>query len=351
MTLAIATMRAARFDSRTRQLNLESTPVPEPGPGEVLVRVHACGICLSDVHLVDGTIPPTLDKVTPGHEVAGTVAETGPGVSYWQNGMRVSIEAGKPCGTCIECRKGNVSTCLNPLAMGSMFDGGWAEFIAVPAACLIELPDHLPFEQAAILADAVATPYAGLTATGRLRPAESVGLWGVGGLGVHAIQTARLVGAAPIIALDPNPAARERALSFGADEALDPRTVDVQAEIQRLTNGRGLDLAVDLVGANSVLAQAESCLALNGRVVMVGLSPDPVQLSGPGLMFGVRAHSLLGHMGYTKRNLEEVIRLVAAGRLDVSRSVSEVLPLEDVAIGIHKLTTKQGNPIRLVVKP
>jgi D-arabinose 1-dehydrogenase-like Zn-dependent alcohol dehydrogenase len=351
MTTAIATMRAVRFDRAGGRLTLEQVPVPEPGPGEVLVRIRACGICLSDVHLIEGYLPAPLAQVTPGHEIAGTIERIGDQVSFWRPGMPVVLFAAKPCGSCLSCAKGDPTACAHPLTMGSEIDGGWAEYIVVPAVGLIPMPDHLPFEQAAILADAVSTPYAGLIETGRLRPAEAVGLWGIGGLGVHAVQTARLVGATPIIAIDPNPAARERALAFGADHALDPDAVDVREEVLRLTDGRGLDLAVDLFGANSVLAQAESCLALAGRVVMVGLSSEPVRLGGPGVLFGVQSHALLGHMGYQKRHLEQVVRLVGAGRLDVSRSISDVLPLEEAAHGVERLSTKQGNPIRLVLKP
>ncbi len=122
-----------------------------------------------------------------------------------------------------------------------MYNGAWAEYIVVPWTSLVEVPEHIPFEQAAILSDAVATPYAGLTERAGLRQAESIGLWGIGGLGVHAVQTAKLVGAAPIIALDPMDAARRRALEFGADYALDPTAKGVEQEVWHLTDERGLD--------------------------------------------------------------------------------------------------------------
>ena len=122
------------------------------------------------------------------------------------------------------------------------------------------------------------------------------------------------------------------------------------ARVRELTAGRGLDVAVDLVGANVVLAQAAECLGRFGKVVMVGLSLDPVQL-GPGVFFGLLSQSLLGHLGYAKRHLDELVELVRSGRLDVSGSVSAVLPLEEVASGVEQLTSKRGNPVRLVVQP
>jgi threonine dehydrogenase-like Zn-dependent dehydrogenase len=183
-----------------------------------------------------------------------------------------------------------------------------------------------------------------------LRPGESVGLWGIGGLGAHAVQIARMIGAALVVAVDTNEAARARALDLGADVALDPATQNVPGEIRRLTSGLGLDLAVDLVGANAVLAQAAASIGRFGRVVMVGLSPEPIHL-GPGVTFGVRSQSLIGHLGYEKRHLDDLVTLVTSGRLDVSRSISDVMPLEEVARGVERLARKEGNPIRLVVRP
>jgi D-arabinose 1-dehydrogenase-like Zn-dependent alcohol dehydrogenase len=347
----MATMRAARFDRQTHALSVTEVPIPEPGPTEVLVRVEACGICLSDVHLVDGTLPAPLPQVTPGHEAAGVVERLGALVPpAWHPGQRVTMAGGRPDMTCPNCVRGRTSECLRTQIMGFDYDGAWAEYVTVPYAALSAIPADLPFEQAAILADAVATPYAGLVDRAALRAGETVGLWGIGGLGVHAVQIARLVGAALVVAVDPSPAARRRALDRGADIALDPSSEDVPYEVLRHTGGRGLDVAVDLVGANAVLAQADSCLGRCGRLLMVGLSSDPVQL-GPSVMFGTSAHTLLGHLGYEKRHLDHLVDLVAAGRLDVSASVSDVLPLEDVVRGVERLASKENDPIRLVVRP
>ena len=344
------TMRAARFDQATRQLTVTDVPIPVPGPMEVLVKVQACGICLSDVHLIDGTLPGFLPVLTPGHEAAGVIEALGEQVQGWRVGQRVAMTGGKPCFACANCVRGRLDECLQFMIMGFAYDGAWAEYIAVPAFTLTTVPDHVPIEQAAILADAVSTPYAGLVDRAGLKPGETVGLWGIGGLGVHAVQIARMVGAATIIAVDPNEAARERALAMGADHALDPSSQDVQAEVMRLTGGLGLDLAVDLFGANAVLAQGQTCLGRFGRLLMVGLSFEPLQL-GPGVVLGIQSQSVLGHLGYAKRHLDELMGLVSSGRLDVSGSITEVMPLEEVGRGVERLANKEGNPIRLVVKP
>jgi D-arabinose 1-dehydrogenase-like Zn-dependent alcohol dehydrogenase len=343
-------MKAARFTPSEKKLTVTDVPVPEPGPLEVRVQVHACGICLSDVHLLDGSLPTNLPQVTPGHEAAGVVDAVGEQVTGWKTGDRVLLSGGRPCGECAMCIRGRLEECLRFQIMGFAYDGAWAEYVVVPFYAMTEVPESVPLEQACVLADAVATPYAALTERAQVRPGEAVGLWGIGGLGVHAVQIARMLGAAPIVAYDPLPEARERALELGADHALDPTDPDVVAQTWRLTDDLGLDVALDLVGANRVLAQGDQCLGRHGRLVMVGLSPEPVSL-GMGALFGFFSHSLLGHLGYRKPHLDELVRLVSTGRLDVSKSVSDVIPLDDVAKGVHRLETKEGNPVRIVVNP
>ncbi|QXX73837.1 zinc-binding dehydrogenase [Methylovirgula sp. HY1] len=330
-----ATMRAARFDRASLQLTVQDVPVPQPGPGEVLVRIEAAGICGSDVHMIKGEFSSPLEQVTPGHEAAGVIAQVGAAVPVWQAGQRVTLAAGK-------------SSCM---VMGQAYDGGWAEYVAVPHYLLIAVPDNVPIEQAAIIPDAVATPYGGIVHRGRIRLGEVVGLWGIGGLGQHAVQIARLSGARLIIAIDPVDAARQRALALGADHALDPRAVDVRAEVMHLTENKGLNLAVELSGSGSALDQTVACLGFRGRSVVVGMSTEPVRLTELSVMFGYNNHSLLGFDGGQEGDVETLMCLAASGRLDLSRSVSHILPLEEVARGVEMLSKKIDNPARIVVKP
>lgn len=342
-------MLAARFHG-IGDLRLEEVPLPEPGPLEVLVKVEACGICLSDVHLLDGGIPAVTQPVTPGHESAGVVARVGELCPGWTEGTRVSITGGRQCGRCARCRVGRLEECLAFEIMGFHYDGAWAEYVAVPYYSLAPVPHGVAVEQAAILADAVATPYAALTERAAVRPGEAVGLWGIGGLGTHAVQIARLLGAGFVVALDPLESARDRALRLGADAALDPTGEDPVGEVRRLTNGMGLDVAVDLVGSNRVMKQAVASLARGGRAVMVGLSMEPLHL-GPGLLLGVQSQSILGHLGYQKRHLDDLVALLAGRRLDLSASITDVIPLSDVADGVRRLAEKEGDPVRIIVRP
>ncbi|GGP62425.1 zinc-binding dehydrogenase [Streptomyces melanogenes] len=345
------TMRAARFHPASGKLGVEEVPVPRPGPGEALVKVAACGICHSDLSLLNGVFHTDLPSITPGHEAAGTIDELGSPVPGWQRGDRVVVHAGRACGACPACVSGSaIDDCEHVQIMAFDYDGAWAEYVLVPVGALVRVPDSIPLERAAILADAVSTPYAAVIDTAAVRPAESVGVWGLGGIGTHALQAARLAGAAPVIGLDPLPAARERALELGADHTLDPTAEDVLDRITELTGGRGLKVAIDAVGRAGTIAQANRALGHRGRLVLVGMSMDRVEL-GPLAAFTRDRHSVTGHLGYRKEHIEQLVDLVAAGRLDISRSISAELPLPEIAEGVRRLEHKEGNPIRIVIRP
>lgn len=345
-----STMRAERFYADTKTVVLEDVPIPSPGPGEVLVKVAFCGICHSDVSLVNGTFPAQRPVVTQGHEAAGTIAELGEGVTGWSEGDRVVVAAGRPCLGCANCRRGDMSNCLRMQLMAFAYDGAWAEYTVALAAGLTRVPDNVPLEQAAILADAVSTPFGAVVRTGKVAIGESVGVWGVGGIGTHIVQLARLVGAAPIIAVDINPVVRDRALELGADFAFDSTDPDLMAKISEVTGGRKLDVAFDAVGLKVTFEQALEGLTVGGRMVGVGMS-DQCPTVGPTSMFGLTRKQVLGHLGYQNVDIETLARLVSLGRLDLSRSISRIIPLEDIVEGIEALERSDGNPIRILVAP
>lgn len=343
-------MRAQRFYADTKTFAVEDVPVPEPGQGEVLVKVEYCGICHSDLSLINGTFPAQVPVVTQGHEASGTVAVLGPGVTGWAVGDRVIVAAGRSCGHCPNCVRGDPANCLQTQIMAFAYDGAWAEYTLAQAAGLTRIPDNVPFDQAAILADAVSTPFGAVVHTGKVGVGESVGVWGVGGIGTHIVQLARLVGAAPIIAVDINPAVRERALELGADYAFDSRDESLHDAILDITAGRGLDVAFDAVGLKVTFEQALGQLTVGGRLVGVGLSEQAPSV-GSTLVLGLTQRQVLGHFGYRNSDIETLAKLVSRGRLDLSRSISAVVALEDVAAGIEMLDTQRGNPIRILVRP
>ncbi|MCZ4556257.1 zinc-binding dehydrogenase [Rhodococcus maanshanensis] len=344
------TMRAARFHADSKKTVVEDVPIPEPGPGEVLVKVEYCGICHSDLSLINGTFPAMLPVVTQGHESSGTIAELGAGVAGWAVGDRVIPSAGKACLRCRNCRRGDLTNCLNIQLMAFAYDGAWAEYTVAQAGGLTRIPDNVPFDQAAILADAVSTPYGAVVRTGEVRVGEAVGVWGVGGIGTHIVQLARLVGAVPILAFDINQVVLERALELGADYAFDSRDPELKAKVADATGGRMLDVAFDSAGLAVTFSQALDCLAVGGRLIVVGLS-DQEAVLGTTTAFGLSKKQVKGHLGYKNVDIETLAELLSRGRLDVSRSISEIVSLEDVLVGIEKLDRHEGDPIRILVRP
>lgn len=350
MSTQTQTMRAQRFYADTKTIAVEDVPIPEPGPGEVLVKVAFCGICHSDLSLINGTFPSQLPVVTQGHEASGTVAVLGPGVTGWAEGDRVVVAAGRPCQGCPNCARGDFGNCLRIRLMAFAYDGAWAQYTVAQAFGLTRVPDNVPLEQAAILADAVSTPYGAVVRTGKVGIGESVGVWGVGGVGTHIVQLARLVGAAPIIAVDIKPAVLDRALALGADYAFDARDDALGEKIAELTGGRGLDIAFDAVGLGSTFDQALASLTMGGRLVGVGMSADAPSI-GATSFFNLTRKQVLGHLGYQNADIATLANLVSLGRLDLSRSISEIVSLEEVAAGIEKLERADGDPIRILVRP
>ncbi|WP_312180492.1 zinc-binding dehydrogenase [Arthrobacter sp.] len=334
------TMIAGRLNVETGTFAMKEVPVPDPGPGFVRVKVGAAGVCLSDVHLIQGLLRPKFlkgNEVTLGHEVAGTVDLVGPGVTSVTAGDRVVVQAGYEY---------NGVT----LTMGVDYDGGWAEYLVVPAGVLVPLGDDIPFDQASIIPDAVSTPWGAISSTADVRAGESVGVWGIGGLGAHGVQLLRLIGAAPIVAVDPLPEARERALAFGADFALDPMDKNFQESLAAATGGRGLDVALDFAGVDAVRTQALDSLGTRGRLVLVGLSGKPMTISDS-TEFSYARKQIRGHYGSEAHHVPQLVSLTRLGRLDFAKSVSARIPLADAEQAVKSLDAKEGNPIRLVLIP
>ena len=333
-------MRAFRWDNDIKELVRREIPVPAPGPGQSRIRVHAAGVCLSDVHWIDGSVvlPYAIPgQVTMGHEIAGVVDAIGPGTAPgYAVGDRVLSQVMRTTPD------GRIQT------LGFDYDGGWADFMIADAHNLVPIPDSLPFEQAAIIPDAVSTPWAAVTSTAQVGAGEAVAVWGVGGLGAHAVQLLRFVGAAPIIAVDVSSAARERALARGADYALDPTAAGFDDEIRQLSGG-GVHAAFDMAGVPAAQQQAIAALRPGGRMVLVGVAAEP--LSFETWAFMNEGKSIRGHYGARPEHTVELVNLVELGRIDLAPSISEVLPLDEVEVALEHLEKKVGAPIRIVLKP
>ena len=343
-----ATMRAVQLTAfdEPDNLDLRRVPVPRPGPGEVLVRVGACGVCGRDRVDRRGGYPGMRLPVTLGHEIAGTVVAAGPGPSELGAGDRVASLQSAPCGVCPECRAGLTNRCDSPRTFGHQLDGGYAEYVAAPATAFVRLPDGISDEVGAVLACAVGTCLRALRDQAGLRAGETVAITGAGGgIGLQAVQVVRLLGGRAVAIT--TSAEKETALrEAGADDVVVDHQGDFPRRVRELTRGVGADVVLDLVGAPT-LERSLRALRGGGRLVLVGnVRAERVELN-PGLII-VRELEVLGSAMETRADLEEAVSLAAAGRL--SPVVGHRFPLEE-ALDAHRLLERRGNVGRVVLVP
>ena len=318
-------MKAIRLIGIGQPLKMQDIPLPSIGNKDVLVRVKAAGICHSDVHYRAGTSPVKPPPVTLGHEVAGIVEALGPGVTNLKIGDRVCLHYLITCGDCDYCSVGNDQFCRTGRMIGTHCDGGYAEYVALPARSAVPLPDEIPFEQGAILMCSSATSLHALRKS-RLQAGETVAIFGIGGLGMSAIQLARAFGALDVYAVDINAEKLKLAARFGAIP-VNAAVCDPVAEIQHLTGQRGVDVALELIGLPQTIKQAVRSLAIFGRAVIVGITRHPVEIDTYHELIG-REAELIGSDDHLLQELPLLIEMVRRGKLDLSNVVTGTVPLE-----------------------
>jgi alcohol dehydrogenase, propanol-preferring len=264
-------------------LELAEMPRPQVGPADVLVRVRACGIGLTVVNLLATPGRVTAYPRIPGHEIAGDVVEVGDAVRTVKTGQRVTNHFYLTCGQCKQCRAGRETLCLNQRGnIGAAIDGGYAEYVALPERNTVPIPDGVSYVDAAVASDAIATPYHACHKEARLGPGDSVLIVGAGGgVGIHMVQMARLCGAR-VLAADIGDDKLALAKSMGADEVIDARKAKLPDAVKALTNGLGVDAAIDIVASRATLEAALQSLAVGGRLVIIGAQPQPVYGIEPG---------------------------------------------------------------------
>jgi alcohol dehydrogenase, propanol-preferring len=336
-------MRAAVVRAFGAPLVIENRPIPSPGPGQVLIRMEASGLCHTDIHAANGDWPvqPTPPFV-PGHEGIGIVRAVGAGVTCVQTGQRVAVPwLGYACGTCRYCLTGWETLCLAQHNTGYSVDGGYAEFFLADAAFAAPVPDGIDPRDAAPLSCAGVTTYKAVT-VGNVRPADLVAISGVGGLGHLAIQYAKIFGGT-VAAVDVTDEKLQLAKDLGADIVIDARTEDPAAVLQE--HG-GADVAIGLAVDDKSFAAAYAGLRRGGRLVLVAL-PASGTLSIPVFDTVLNGTSVIGSIVGTRADLADVFALHAAGR---TRVVYETRPLaavnEAIADVLHGKATA-----RLVLEP
>ncbi len=342
-------MKAVRLVQVGHALELEEIPVPGIGSKDVLVRIKAAGICHSDVHYRAGVSPVHPLPMTLGHEAAGVVEQVGADVTNVGVGDRVCLHYMVTCGDCVYCSLGSEQFCTTGQMLGKDRDGGYAEYISLPARNAFVIPDEIPFEQGAIMMCSSATSLHALR-KGRLEAGETVAIFGVGGLGISAVQLARAFGALDVYAVDINATKLKMAEGFGAIP-VNAAEVDPVAEIRRLSNGRGVDVALELIGLPLTSRQCIESLAVFGRAVMVGLSDKNVEFDPYHELIG-KELELIGSADHLAHELPTLIELVRRGTLDLSGVVTDVVPLDaDIVNEAMDRLERFGGDVRIVIAP
>jgi propanol-preferring alcohol dehydrogenase len=336
-------MKAVRLIQPGHPLELQQLPLPAVGPRDVLVRVKAAGICHSDAHYRAGKSPVYPLPLTLGHEVAGVVEQSGREVSHVRRGDRVCLHYLATCGACIHCQAGTEQFCTTGKMMGKQRDGGFAEFVVMPAPSVFLLPDEIPFECGAVMMCSSATSLHALKKA-RLNPGESVAVFGIGGLGFSAIQLAKAFGARVIFAVDIKAAKLDQAARFGA-VPVNALTVNPVEEILRLTGGRGVDVALELIGLPLTMRQAVAALGIKGRAALAGITQQAFEVAPYAQLLNKEAE-IIGVSDHLAQELPLLIEWVRQGRLDLSSVISRTVPLEaEPIVTVHRLGAQRSKKL------
>jgi len=342
-------MKAIRFIGARQPLQMQEISIPEIGERDILVKVKAAGICHSDAHYRAGISPVRPVPLTLGHEVAGVVEKIGLQVTNVKVGERVCLHYNISCGDCYHCSTGNDQFCEKVLMLGHYTNGGYAEYISVPARNAIHLPDEIPFEQGATLMCASATAFHALRKS-RLKGGERVAIFGVGGLGQSAVQLARAFGAIEVYAVDINEDKLNLAKQYGAIP-VNGKKVDAVAMIKKLTRGKGVDVAIEMIGLQQTMKQAIQVAGVLARVVIVGLSNKPLEIDTYNELLGKEVE-LIGSNDHHLQELPLLVEMARKKVLDTSRIVTKTVPLDaDVVNAVLDELENFSGDVRTVIVP
>jgi len=363
-------MRAAVLEAAGAPLVVyDDVEIGAPRSGQVRVRVHACGVCHSDLSLVDGVFPcPT--PIIVGHEAAGVVDAVGADVDGLAVGDHVVLTPVPPCGTCYWCLRGQPGVCVNAASIqtntlrdgttglsrqgGLIFRGvglgGFAEHVLTPATGAVKIASDVPLDVACVIGCAVQTGVGAVLNTAKVEEGATVLVLGLGGIGLSIVQGARLAGAARIIAADPLPARRAVARAFGATDVLDPTSEDVVMRAFELTEV-GVDYAFEAAGRARLVEDALRATRNGGTTVCVGAAPmDEAITIAPAVVFTVSEKKLLGCTLGSCNSVREIPRLIGlwrAGRLNLEGLVTARRPLHEINAAFDDL--RAGHGIRTIV--
>ncbi|MGN6779826.1 zinc-dependent alcohol dehydrogenase family protein [Rhizobium sp.] len=336
-------MRAVRLEA-IGDMTMRMVEKPSVGPGEIIVRVLAAGICGSDRHMYKGEYPTAI-PVTLGHEFCGLVEEVGEGVSSFVGGELVTVDPNIACGTCPACRRGRPNLCANLKAIGVTRDGGFADYVAVPCGQAFTLPADLDPVHGAFCEPLACCIHA--IDKAKIRPGDSVAILGGGVIGLLMVQLARLAGAGQILLITRQLSRREAALRLGATQAVDPTATDAVAAVQDVTGG-GVDVVIECAGVQETLQTGLRMARRGGVFVLFGVTPAGLEV--PVLPFDLLVNEVEIRPAYLNPFTHaRAAAIVASGILELDSLVTKTIGLEDVA-GVVGSAPLAGE-IKVIVRP
>ncbi len=359
-------MRAAVLEAAGKPLVVtDDVDIADPGPGQVRVAVSHCGVCHSDLSIVNGSFPSAMPIVL-GHEATGVVESLGEGVSLLACGDSVVLTPCPPCGRCYWCLRGEPGACANTASLFSnrLPDGstgltrkgqtvlrglgvaGFAEYVITSETGAVKIDPDVPREVACVIGCAVQTGVGAVLNTAGVEEGATVLVMGLGGIGQSIVQGARLAGAARIIASDPIDLRRSTARKLGATDLLDPTQVDVVTAVKDLTGGFGVDYAFEAVGSGHVIETGIAATRSGGTTVCVGAAPltEAIHIA-PAALFTASEKKLFGCLLGSSNSLREIPRLIAlwqGGRLDLEALITQRRPLEEINEAMDDLRAGRG---------
>jgi len=351
---ATSTMRALVFRG-PNQIKIEHVSIPKPGPGEALIRVTLTTICGTDLHILKGeyAVKPGL---IIGHEPVGTIHHLGVGVSGYTIGERVLVGAITPCGQCNYCLGGDWSQCGGAMGgwkFGNTINGAQAEYLLVPnaQANLAKIPDDLRDEQVVLLADIAST---GISAaeSADLQIGDTVAIFAQGPIGLCATAGAKLKGASLIIAVESDPVRAQMAKRMGADVVLNFENTDVISEIKRLTDGKGVDVAVEALGTQGTFENALRALRAGGTLSSLGVYSGKLSVPLEPIDAGLSEHKIVTTLcPGGKERMRRLMELVRHGRLDLTPLLTHTFSLDQITVAYKLFGERRDGVIKVAIKP
>ena len=346
-------MRALRKVAPGPGAELQEVPVPEPGAGQVLIRVDAASICGTDLHIYEWN--PWAEKriqtpLTFGHEMAGEVVATGPEVHHIAPGAFVSVEGHVFCGFCPQCRRGRRHTCERLRILGVDFDGCFAEYVVVPEANVWVVDKRIPPDVASIhdpFGNAVHSAF--IKGGAAEIVASTVVVLGCGPIGLFAVGICRATGARQVVAVEPNEFRQGLAKQMGADVVVDPAREDPVAAVMEATEGHGAEVVLEMSGVPTVIEQGSRMLCGGGRMALLGLPTEPVSLDVTDQIIfkEARLYGVTGRVLF--KTWEQTSTLLASGMVDVTPVITHRFPLEDYAQAFEAM--RSGRSGKVIVLP